>query len=107
MYSRIVSVIIILIISTAASTITQKAKSYTGLVSNQQTGISYTRVGSSYFGQVPPNSVQCTFACTSEDNCKSVYMDGEACVFGVDDVTAFEEGEEVTPDSSQVLRVKG
>ena len=34
-------------------------------------------------------------------------MDGEACVFGVDDVTAFEEGELVTPDPNQVLRVKG
>ena len=43
----------------------------------------------------------------NEDNCKSVYLDGEACVFGVDDVTAFEEGELVTPDPRQVLRVKG
>ena len=34
-------------------------------------------------------------------------MDGEACVFGVDDVTAFEEGEMVTPDPRQVLKVKG
>ena len=43
----------------------------------------------------------------NEDNCKTVHVDGEACVFGVDDVTAFEEGELVTPDPSQVLKVKG
>ena len=42
-----------------------------------------------------------------EDNCTNVYMDCEHCVFGFDDVTAFEEGEEVTTDPSQVLRVKG
>ena len=34
-------------------------------------------------------------------------MDSEACVFGVDDVTAFKEAEVVTPDQSQVLKVKG
>ena len=45
--------------------------------------------------------------CSNKDYCKSVYEDGEACVFGVDDVTAFEEGEMVTPDPNQVLRVKG
>ena len=43
----------------------------------------------------------------NEDNCKSVHVDGEACVFGVDDVTAFAEGEMVTPDPSHVLIVKG
>ena len=80
---------------------------FTKSVVNQQNGISYKRVGSSYFNRKPINMHLCVFACTSEDNCKSVHFDGEACVFGVDDVTAFEEGEMVTPDPNQVLRVKG
>ena len=49
----------------------------------------------------------CALICAHHDNCKSVYVDGEACVFGVDDVTAFEEGEVVTPDPSQGLKLKG
>ena len=48
-----------------------------------------------------------TFACMNEDNCKSVHVDGEACVIGIDDVTAFEEGELVTSDLTQVLKLKG
>ena len=60
-----------------------------------------------HFGPAPINSVQCAFSCKKNDKCKSVHVDGEACVFGVDDVTAFEEGELVIPASSQVLKVKG
>ena len=76
-------------------------------VCEQHNGVFYKRVGSSYFGQMSPNSMQCTFACTNEKNCVSYYKHGEACVFGVDDVTTFEEGEVITPDPSQLLRVKG
>ena len=66
------------------------------------------RVGSSYFGCSGRTSqIECAKVCMNEDSCKNVYVDGDACVFGVDDVTAFEEGEMVTPDTSQVLRVKG
>ena len=90
-----------------ASVTIENATFYTELVSDQQIGVQYKRVNGSYFGPVPPNSVQCAFACTNEDNCKSVYVDGEACVFGVYDVTAFGEGELVSPDPRQRLRVKG
>ena len=76
-------------------------------VVEQHNGISYKRVRSSYFGQVPLNLVHCAFACMGEYSCKSVHIDGEACVFGVDDVTAFEAGELVTPDPRQALRVQG
>ena len=86
---------------------TEKANFYSEFVSGQESEILYKRIEGSYFGQVPPNLVQCAFACTTKDNCTSVYVDGEACVFGVDDVTAFEEGELVTPDPRQILRIKG
>ena len=74
----------------------------------QQNITTYKRVSSTYdFEQGQPNLVQCAFPCTDHNNCKSVHINNEACVFGVDDVTAFEEGELVTPEPGQVLRVKG
>ena len=92
---------------TVFSTITT-TKYSTRSLAEQQNGSSYRRLGSSYFGRSGRISqLQCAKVCTNEEQCKSVYVDGEACVFGVDDVTAFEEGELVTPDSNQVLRVKG
>ena len=83
-------------------------KFYTESVAEQPDTISFKRVGSSYFGRNGRISqLQCARVCTNEEGCKSVYVDGETCVFGVDDVTAFVEGEVVTPDPNQVLRVKG
>ena len=41
------------------------------------------------------------------DNCKSVYVDGDDCVLGVDDVTAFEKWEVILPDPLQMVKVKG
>ena len=76
-------------------------------VAEQQIGLSYKRVGSSYFGRGRRISqLQCAKVCMNEANCKRVYVDGEACVFGVDDVTAFEEGELVSPDPRKALKVK-
>ena len=76
--------------------------------SDQRSGTVFKRMTALlfFFCQSPPNSVQCAFACMKEDNCTRVYMDCQHCIIGFDDVTAFEEGEEVTPDPSQVLRVK-
>ena len=103
----IVAVLMILIVSRTVSGNTKTAQFFTESVEHQN-GISYKRVGSSYFGRSGRSSqLQCAKVCMNEDNCKSVYVDGEACVFGVDDVTAFEEGELVIPASSQVLKVKG
>ena len=94
-------------VKTVFSTITI-TKYSTKSLAEQQNGILYRRLGSSYFGRSGRISqLQCAKVCTNEDNCKSVYVDGEACVFGVDDVFSFEEGELVTPNSNQVLRVKG
>ena len=84
-----------------------KTKFSSESVAEQQNGIIYKRVSSTYFEQGQPNLVQCAFPCTDHNNCKSVHMNNGACVFGVDDVTVFEEGELVTPDPGQVLRVKG
>ena len=96
------------ILSIYASENIRTAKFSKESVAGQPIGISYKRVGSSFFGRSGRFShLQCVFKCTTEDNCKSVYIDGQACVFGVDDVTVFEEGEVVAPDPSQVLRVKG
>ena len=94
-------------IKTVFSTITT-TKYSTRSLAEQQNGILYKRLGSSFFGRSGRISqLQCAKVCTNEEQCKSVHVDGEACVFGVDDVTAFEEGELVTPDLNQVLRVKG
>ena len=100
-------VLLILILPKVLLANIQTAKFVTESVAEQQKIILYKRVGSWYFGQVPPNLVQCAFACTIKDSCKSVYIDGDACVFGVDDVTTFEEGDLVTPDLNQELKVKG
>ena len=97
----LVSVILKTVFSTTVATVFSKES-----VAEQQSEIYYKRVESSYFGKVPVNLVLCAFTCTNEDNCRSIHIDGEACVFGVYDVIAFAEGEMVTPDSSQVLRIK-
>ena len=90
-----------------SSSTTTRVKFLTESVAEQQNGTTYKRVRSSYFDEIQPNLVQCAFTCTDEGNCKSVYVDGGACVFGVDDVTMFEEGELVTPDPGQLLKIKG
>ena len=88
-------------------TIMEKTKFYKGFAMHPYSGMFYKRMAGWHFGPGPINSVQCAFNCLNEEDCKSVYVDGEACVFGVDYVTVFEEGERVTPDQSQVVRVKG
>ena len=94
-------------VKTVFSTSTTTKFSVSSLA-EQENGISYKRLGSSYFGRRGTVSqILCANVCMNEDSCKSVYVDGETCVFGVDDVTAFEEGELVTPDPRQALRVKG
>ena len=99
--------VVSVVLKTVVSTIIT-AKYSTASAAELHHGIYYKRVGSSYFGRGRRISqLQCAKECMNEDNCKSVHVDGEACVFGVDDVTVFEEGEAVTPDPSQVLRVKG
>ena len=71
---------------------------------------SYKKVGtSSYFGLFGQNTkAKCTIVCLHEDNCRSVHMEGGACVFGVGgDVTAFEEdGEDVHPNRGQRIHAK-
>ena len=104
--NQVIVILIMSIFTTAAASETIKAKFYTKSA-DLDAVISYKRVGSSYFGGVFPNSVQCSFACTSEDSCKSFHMVGDDCVFGVDDVTAFEEGLPFTPAPNQVFRIKG
>ena len=102
------SVMMIWVTYRAVSAKMGSAKFSTKSAAEQQNGLSYKRVGSSYSGRGRSISqLQCAKVCMNEDNCKSVYVDGEACVFGFDDVTAFEEGELVIPDPNQVLRVKG
>ena len=102
------AVFIISILPAVTFTFANAWTKFTKSVVNQQNGISYKRLGSSYFGRRGTVSqILCAHVCMNEDSCKSVYVDGETCVFGVDDVTAFEEGELVTPDLNQVLRVKG
>ena len=100
----------ILITSISSNVVTTNmltARFYTE-TADQQNGISFKRVRSSYFGRSGRVSqLQCAKVCVNNINCKSVHVDCEACVFGVDDVTAFEEGELVTPAPSQLLRVKG
>ena len=92
----------------AVSANMKSAKFSSESVPENQNGLSYKRLGRSFFGRDRKISqIQCAKVCMNEDNCKTVHVDGEACVFGVDDVTAFEEGELVTPDPSQVLNVKG
>ena len=103
----ITTILLLSLFSKIAFGISEKAKFYKAFVSDQESGIVYKRVAAWYFGLVPPNSVQCVFACMNEDNCTSVYMNGEACVFGLRNSTAFEEGEVVTPNPNQTLRVKG
>ena len=103
--NQVVAILFISILTRTASE-NIKAKFYSESA-DQNDVISYKRVGSSYFGGVSPNSVQCSFACTSEDSCKSFHMVGDDCVFGVDDVTAFEEGLPFTPAPNQVFRIKG
>ena len=106
--NKIISVILIISISSKAVAVNMLTAQFSTETAEQQNGLSYKRVGSSFFGRSGRVSqLQCAKVCVNEDNCKTVYVDGEACVFGVDDVTAFEEGEVVTPDPSQVLRVKG
>ena len=101
------TVLFVFISSRNVSANIEKAKFYSESVSNQQSEIFYKRMAGWHFGPAPINSVQCAFACKKNDNCKSVHVDGEACVFGVHDVTAFEEGELVTPNQSQNIRIKG
>ena len=70
----------------------------------------YKKMGtSSYFGLSGQNSkAKCAIVCLHEDECRSFYTDSGACVFGVtSDVTAFKNGEEVTPDEDQKIQVKG
>ena len=101
------TVLFVFILSGNVSANIEKAKFYSESVSNQRSEIFYKRMAGWHFGPAPINSVQCAFACQKNANCKSVYVDGEACVFGVNDVTAFEEGELVTPNQSQNIRIKG
>ena len=103
----VTTILLISLFSKIAVAISEKAKFYKAFLSAQESGIVYKRVAGWYFGPVPPNAVQCAFPCMIEDNCTSVYMDGEACVFGLRNSTAFEEGEVVTPNPNQTLRVKG
>ena len=101
------TVLFVFILSGNVSANIEKAKFYSESVSNQRSEIFYKRMAGWHFGPAPINSVQCAFACKENENCKSVYVDGEACVFGVDDVTAFAEGQLVTPNQSQNIRIKG
>ena len=103
-----VAVLIISITSRAVSANVKVAQFSTESVAEQLNELSFKRVGSSYFGHGRRISkLQCAKVCMNEVNCKSVHVDGEACVFGVDDVSALEEGELITPDPSQVLKLKG
>ena len=103
-----VTILIISITSRAVTANMRVAQFSTESLSGQQNGLLFKRVGSSFFGRGRRISqLQCAKVCMNEVNCKSVYVDGEACVFGVNDVTAFDEGELVTPDPRQVLKMKG
>ena len=102
-----ISIYLILVVLNTTFSASSWVKFSTESVAEQENGVWYKIVESSYFGHMPPNSMQCVFACTIEDNCVSFYKYGEACVFGLDDVTAFEGEKVVMPDTSQLLRVKG
>ena len=102
-----ISIYLILVVLNTTFSASSWVKFSTESLAEQESGVWCKRVESSYFGHMPLNSMQCVFACTIEDNCVSFYKHGEACVFGVDDVTAFEGGDAVIPDPSQLLRVKG
>ena len=95
--------LIFLLLSNEALATVRTGRFYTKSVAKHGNGNVYKRVGSS----CKISKLQCAKACANEPNCKSVYVDGKACVFGVDDVTAFVEGEMVTPDPNQKLSVKG
>ena len=101
------AVLFISILSGSVLANMEKANFFKELASDQSSGMIFKRMTALFFGQAPPNSVQCAFACMKDDNCTSVYMDGQDCVFGFNNVTAFEEGELVTPDPRQVLKMKG
>ena len=50
----------------------------------------------------------CVFLCLKYDACTSFYIVGGACVFGLSyDVTAFANGDYVTPDANAPLKIKG
>ena len=89
---------VIFLIGITSKVVSENMKSakFTTKSAEQQNAIimyMYKRVKSSYFGRRKRISqLQCAKVCMNKDHCKSVYVDGEACVFGVDDVTAFEEG---------------
>ena len=63
---------------------------------------------SSYFGLFGQNSrTQCSEVCLNEDSCESFYMDGGACVFGLNSgFPAFDEGEPADPDGQQRIQAK-
>ena len=107
MCSSFSAILIILTLLKVAIANIDKATFYTKFKSAQDSGLIYKRMASLYFGPVPPNLVQCAFICTKEDNCKSVYIDGEACVFGVYDIATFVEGQVVTPDHRQDVKIIG
>ena len=99
---------IFLFLSEEALANVRTGKFHTKSVAMHGNGNVYKRVGSWYFGcSCKLSKLQCARACANEPNCKSVYVDGKACVFGVDDVTTFVEGEIVTPGPNQKLSVKG
>ena len=79
-------------------------------VAQQNTITGYKKIGtSSHFGLFGQNSkTQCSEVCLHEDDCRSVHMEGGACVFGVSgDVTAFHgEGVNTTPPQDQIIKTK-
>ena len=89
----------------------KRAAKFVSEIVNDRTDITaYKKIGrSSYFGLFGRNSkTQCSEVCLHEDSCESFYMDGEACVFGVSgDVTAFEDGGDVSPATQQIIQAKG
>ena len=69
----------------------------------------FKKIGtSSYFRLFGRNSkAKCSVVCLFEVSCNSFYMDGEACVFGVNgDADSFAEGERVFPGETQRIHAK-
>ena len=92
---------------------TKKQAKFVTETAVEQTDVnSYKKIGtSSYFGLIGQNSkAKCAIVCLHVDNCRSVYVEDGACVFGVSgDVTAFDDdgnSEETTPPEGQLVKVK-
>ena len=84
----------------------KSAKFVLETVSQRSDIAAFKKIGtSSYFGLFGRNSkTKCSVVCLNEDSCNSFYMDGEACVFGVNgDAHSYGEGEPVFPE--ETLRI--